>query len=373
MGKDLHVRKREFICDVNPAATDRAGNPIFKTVSCKNGLLTSIANLGTSIGITQTFPWLSNVAQFFDKFFVHELNFDYVPTTGTNTEAEIALCPSYDAAAPLVGETKQDFLDADGTVRGPAYRNLTCKLDKSKMHEYTKSHYIANKKTVGPEARQNEPARLNVIASVPETNAETNLGELWVDYDVTLSTPKPLGLIGHLPQYCWASVVYTTGSSPTYSTYSQGGSFCQLMGGARETSYGTFLTFTRPGYYLIDGYHAIASGTPTYYTACGSQVTKIRNLQWSPTGYRAFTLLIQVVETPVDPMPDRTPSSEDSDTGVAPMAIQLQTVGAAYSAAITSVFSVRSIDNQEAELFLKYILEPTVDGKLPPPVEKGKF
>lgn len=187
--KGIRLKKREFITNVGHNAMGSKGHVMFRQItSSSNGLLTSLAELGANVGLTSTFPWLSNVAKFFDKFIFHQCKFEYVPSTGSTTPGTVALCPTYKADESTEGATKIDLLDRAGSSRSAAWQSNSCSLDPKKANAALKSHFVRTGDV--PDKKVTDPARLDVLIETPSTNTEGDLGELWVDYDVSLEVPK---------------------------------------------------------------------------------------------------------------------------------------------------------------------------------------
>lgn len=187
--KGMRLKKREFITNVGHNSTGAKGHSLFRPLkNSKNGVLTSVAELAANAGLTQSFPWLSNVARFFDKFLFHQLSFEYVPSTGSTTPGTVALCPTYKADESNDGTVKSDLLDRAGSSRSATWQTNKCKIDPSKANAAFKSHFVRDGEV--NDKKLTDPARLDVFIETPVANSDDELGELWVDYDVSLEVPK---------------------------------------------------------------------------------------------------------------------------------------------------------------------------------------
>lgn len=186
-------KKREFVTNVGHEAMSR-GHKMFKKMGeGRNGLFTSIAQLALNCGLGTTFPWLKPVAEAFDQWSIHTLNFEYVPSTSTTSKGTVALAPTYDANAPTQIGEKADYLQRVDTTRGNLWAPQVCKLDPKKLKQFVKNHYIRHS-NVGDnnDLKAYDPGRLDVILETDSANAEADVGELWVDYDIELKNPKPV-------------------------------------------------------------------------------------------------------------------------------------------------------------------------------------
>lgn len=187
--KGIRLKKREFITNVGHNALGAKGHKLFRTIrSSSNGVLTSLAELGANVGLTKSFPWLSNVAQFFDKFILHQCKFEYVPSTGSTTQGTVALCPTYKSDESTEGVTKADLLDRAGSSRSATWQSNSCSLDPKKCTAALKSHFVRTGEVA--DKKVTDPARIDVLVETPASDDGSDVGELWVDYDVSLEVPK---------------------------------------------------------------------------------------------------------------------------------------------------------------------------------------
>lgn len=189
LSQDVRFKRREFVANVGHAAVSSDGKRLFRPIRSDNGLLTSLAELGGNVGLTTSFPWLSQVAKFFDKFCFHTLNFDYTPSSSSATAGTVALCPTYKSDEESLNPTKGELLDRAGSSRSSPWMNQRCSIDPKKANSTTRNHFVRTGNTT--DKKLTDPYRLDVMVETPVgENSETPLGELWVDYDVSLTNPK---------------------------------------------------------------------------------------------------------------------------------------------------------------------------------------
>lgn len=187
---DFRVKKREYITDLINSSTDKPGLT-FRRVSNGNGLISTIASLAVNAGLAGVFPWLSSAAQCFEQFVFHTLKFEYVPSCSTSTPGSVAIAPSYDANRPLPVEAfeKSDYLDRVGTVRTPVWSGASCSLPQAKLNSAYKSHYIRSGTSDVSDLARTDAAVVDIVIDKSITDGD-NIGELWVEYDVSLKIPK---------------------------------------------------------------------------------------------------------------------------------------------------------------------------------------
>jgi len=178
------IKKREYLMDVTPNSSR------FKRCEEGNGIVTALAEIAGNIGLTSSFPWISTLAPGFENFVFKTCNFLFKPSAPTTTPGSISLVPSYDSSKEF-GTTKEELLNNVGTVRGPVWTESTCKLDPRKLNAAFKSHKIRDGPLAdGEDIKTTDPFKLGVYLDKGAVDANTSLGELWVDYDVELKIPK---------------------------------------------------------------------------------------------------------------------------------------------------------------------------------------
>lgn len=223
----VRVKRREFVTDVSQTATDRRGNRLFRLIgeNRENGPLTFLAEFAGNLGLTQSFPWISQLANKFERYVVHMMEFDYEPSCPTSTSGTLALCPNYNSGDTTVVQSKQDALGRVDTVRGPVWSKTKCKLDPKKLNGYTKESFIREDAVPsGQDVKTFDKFKLDALVETTATNADETLGELWVNYDVELLNPLPAqdSTISQSSAWYWDSThefVNSSSSDPFDSNY----------------------------------------------------------------------------------------------------------------------------------------------------------
>jgi hypothetical protein len=168
-GRDGSVRisNREYIGD------------ILSTLNDYVILSTYLANPA----IYASFPWLSSVANSFEKFCFNNLCYHYVTQSPTTSAGSVIISPDYntDASPP---SNKQQALALKDTVRSPAWQESCCVLPEDRLCNY-KDYYVQ----INPsDSKLSIPANIYIGTSGGSDSAPIT-GELWVEYDIVLSCP----------------------------------------------------------------------------------------------------------------------------------------------------------------------------------------
>lgn len=166
----ITIKHREYIQDVNG----------------------SVAYTATSFpvnpGMTQTFPWLSTMAQLFESYRFKSLHFEYETQKSASTNGTVLLGVDYDAAdsAPL---TKQQLMSFEGAVRSGVWQECTFKALPASLHKFGPVKY--NRSGV---LAANQDIKTfdsgNLFVATQGCADATAIGELYVNYEVEFQTPQ---------------------------------------------------------------------------------------------------------------------------------------------------------------------------------------
>lgn len=259
----VRFKRREFVCNVGPNGSGSHGR-MFRTIDNSNGIIKSIANIALNAGLGKAFPWLSTVADAFDQFAVHAINFEYQPSCSTTTQGTVALSPVYDSASPVNDLNKTEILQRVDTTRSALWSPQKCQLNKKKLQAFAKSHFIRHGPLNGNlDIKTYDPGRLDVYHESASSNGE-DTGELWVTYDIELQNPKNVGNAVLFPStiYYWPAAYLQAAGKPALMSGS-----LPLDGVSWVSSYldeGPAWLFTNPSsYYLMTVSFQTASSAGT--------------------------------------------------------------------------------------------------------------
>jgi len=209
--KPIRFSRREFVSDIVSGGVTRQN---YRVVRRQNGLITSIASFFQNVGLTKSFPWLSSVADGFEKFLFHTLSFNYVPTCATSTPGALTMSFNSNPAKPETSNEESAYSTKSNSIQTSVWKPGSLKIPVKKIQETTKSKLVRN----GPikETEDINLTDLGIVDVVTTSNSESDavvpLGKLYVDYDVELINPK-LGTGDNIALY--ADHSYAVSSSTT--------------------------------------------------------------------------------------------------------------------------------------------------------------
>lgn len=186
--KPIRIRKREFVCDVNNSVTSTKNKRVRVT---PDGLITSIVSLFQNAGLTSSFPWLSSIADGFEKFLFHTLKFNYIPTCPTSTDGSIIMSYNSNPAKPENSWDESAYSTKSNSVQSSLWKNCELNVPVKKLQETTKSKLIRKSAPSDNEdINLTDMGIVDIVTNSPTTDTLSQLGKLYVDYDVSLINPK---------------------------------------------------------------------------------------------------------------------------------------------------------------------------------------
>lgn len=214
----LTIKFREYIADVVAPAD---GSDVFRTYYINPALAfnalyqkTTGTNSADLSGGTGLFSWLPNVANSFQQYRIEDLNVEYITTSGAVTSSQalgtVLMGIQYDAnEIPFL--EKATILNSEGGMSGVPSENhyLNYECDKANMtveNLYTIDPNLVPTPPLPPNAayccgsgssggkgdpRFIFPGIITIATSgTPTASAPVALGQLWVDYEMTLLRPR---------------------------------------------------------------------------------------------------------------------------------------------------------------------------------------
>jgi hypothetical protein len=164
-------------------------------------------------GLVSTFPWLSRTAINFEAYRFNKLNVEYVTSVGANVGGSICIAPDYNSsdAVPTTLQQMEQYQDA---WRDVVWEDGVCIIRPSGMGVLGPKRYIrAEVLPANLDIKTYDVCTINVGTSglTVDSNA-TQIGELWVNYDVELSIPNSYIVDALIPSTGGSSYVNAIGT-----------------------------------------------------------------------------------------------------------------------------------------------------------------
>lgn len=164
----IRVRHREFLWDI-------VGSIDF-----------AYDQFAVNPGMAETFPWLSAIANRYESYRFHKLRFVYEPATSTSTSGTVMMACDYDAndAGPNTKTVMMAYKNAQRSAPWSRCENVSDVQDMRKVPTY----YVRSGAVASTDIKTYDVA--NFFIATNGQAAATDIGELYVEYDVELLTPQ---------------------------------------------------------------------------------------------------------------------------------------------------------------------------------------
>jgi len=166
---DITVRHREFFADL-------LGSQLF----------TVVRTMAINPGSVNMFPWLSTIATNYESYVFNSLVFTYEATCASITPGNVSLIVDYDPDDPAP-TTKVQALAYRGSVNSPSWSSCQHRSDFEDLRKQ-KTYLVLRGQPPSDSLISYSVGRLNIACQGQQDNFP--LGNMWVDYDVTLMTPQ---------------------------------------------------------------------------------------------------------------------------------------------------------------------------------------
>lgn len=138
-------------------------------------------------GFASSFPWLSAIASRYETYRFNRLSFCFETTSATTAVGSVILAVDYDAS-DSIPVTKAQMLSYKGAVRASPWEMVSFHCDPADLTKRLNNFTRLGAVPSGADIKMYDTGVLYV--GVAGNAAATVIGELYVDYDVTLSTPQ---------------------------------------------------------------------------------------------------------------------------------------------------------------------------------------
>lgn len=215
---DVRVRHREYISDTFGAvgfeARQHSINP----------------------GLAWEFPWLSKLAQRFESYRFNKLKYVYETSSPTSATGTVMIVMDYDPSDPAPTD-KTQALNYRDAARSPPWCDIAISATKEDLHK--RQSYFVRSGATNNDLRLSDVG--NMFLCVQGQAGSTVIGELYVEYDVSLMTPQ-IGDVG------WDHAVWGefTGNSNSDPFGTVGGQLPVTSSSTGTTTSVTTFIFTGP-------------------------------------------------------------------------------------------------------------------------------
>ena len=193
IGGDLatQIRHREYLGDISVVI------PAGRTLS-EWQLVGAPFGYPINPGMSETFPWLSNVAERYIQYTVNGMVVEYISTSGAavgsssnQSLGSVSLAVQYDSILPPY-TSKSAMLNDQSSVSGLPFNNHILGIECAPQQTTLTKQYIRNAEPpANADIRMYDLGQFYVAVdgiqcAVSETDTTVKLGELWVSYDIIL-------------------------------------------------------------------------------------------------------------------------------------------------------------------------------------------
>lgn len=166
---EVRMCRREYITDIVPTE----GWSVFK--------------LAINPGDNKSFPWLSGVAKNFEKYVINSLSIEYRTGQSSIIPGKIQLGPDFDPSDPAPN-SKKELLTYTLSCDGPVWQNFSLSIPKGYLMNQ-KKYYVRSSGQVVNDLKLYDACNI-FIGSDANSTELSYLGEIWINYDITLYEPQ---------------------------------------------------------------------------------------------------------------------------------------------------------------------------------------
>lgn len=166
---EVRMSRREYITDITP----QAGWSVFK--------------LAINPGDSYSFPWLSGVARNFEKYVINKLTIEYKTGQSSIIPGKIQMGPDFDPSDPSP-MSKKELLTYTLACDGPVWQNFSLDIPKGYLMNQKKYYVRSHGESVN-DLKLYDACNI-FIGSDANSTELSYLGEIWINYDITLYEPQ---------------------------------------------------------------------------------------------------------------------------------------------------------------------------------------
>lgn len=141
-------------------------------------------------GMSGTFPWLSTIASRFDKYRIHRLSLYFESEAATTSAGSVLMFFDYNAVdSPPTN--KVAMMGSKGAVKTVPWLDAHCIFDPKQMDH----DLFIRQGTVSTTDLKTYDAA-NFWVATTNTASSGTIGDLWIEYDITLKNPSETAGVG---------------------------------------------------------------------------------------------------------------------------------------------------------------------------------
>jgi len=212
---------RPRLVTVPAASTRRYKQGVPKQVGIKNGIVIHHSEMLSDVTMSNTFaasaqnvnpanssmfPWLSGIAQSYEKYYFRKLRFRTCPEVGTQTPGRIGMYVDPDPT-DAIPTTKQQASATEGFSSSAVWDECTYSTPTDILSR-NKSYFVSSNSGGGTLQTQSL-YDLGRLVTVTYGGSNTNAVEMWVDYEVELTVPTSSALSSVTPATSSAFVFWS--------------------------------------------------------------------------------------------------------------------------------------------------------------------
>lgn len=171
-GNVTRVSHREFISDITAASSG------FATI-----------NFAINPGNVTAFPWLAAIAANYESYTFKKLAYRYVPLCPTSTQGRVTMAIDYDAR-DSIPTSKAVLSQYQGAVATPTWQQGLHVAQPANLTKFAKQRYVSGATVPANSDVKTYHVGQFILATSNTPATQTQLGELWVEYDVEFQTPQ---------------------------------------------------------------------------------------------------------------------------------------------------------------------------------------
>jgi hypothetical protein len=174
--------------------------------------------LNCNPGLPNAFPWLSQIANAYQKFCIKGIQYRFNTEAPSTITGSIFLSPEYNPQDPAP-ITKMETFQNENTAKTVPWRSVNCKIPTKYLRVYNDYFIRAGNLALNQDLKTYDPLVMYVCT---QGQANANMcGEIWVDYEIELINP-----IGNM---AYGSGSYYANAALTASVLSPGVSLGPLQ------------------------------------------------------------------------------------------------------------------------------------------------